>query len=144
MYPKCNTQTQTLIALSLLIANAGAATIHECRAYNGSTFYSSDYCSQHNAAGVINHSVPDGLPFEQQVQIVEVAKARSRQETESVQHAQRIASDQAQDKQRQCSQLERQIEATDGALRQPHSGQWGDHLNGERRKLMDQRFALRC
>ena len=133
-----------LTAFALYAVNASAATVHECRGYDGSTFYSNNWCSQSNAAGVINHSVPDGMSFDQQVQIVESKKAQVRANEQVRQQAQRTANDNAQAKQWQCQQLERQIEATNAALRQPHSGQWGDHLNEQRRKFQDQRFALRC
>lgn len=133
-----------LAAFAFCAVSATAATVHECRGYDGSTFYSNNWCSQSNAAGVINHSVPDGISFDQQVQIVESKKAQVRASEQARQRAQRTANDNAQAKEWQCQQLNRQIEATDAALRQPHSGQWGDYLNEQRRKFMDQRFALRC
>lgn len=122
-----------------------AATLYECRAYNGTSFYASNYCSQHQAVGVWNHPVPDGLPFEQQVQLVNAAKAKeaARRRVEDERWV-RSASPDAQTKSTQCEQLDRAIATKDAELRQPHSGQWGDYLTAERRKLMDQRFALRC
>ena len=54
------------------------------------------------------------------------------------------AGNEAQAKAVQCQQLDQAITTKDAELRQPHSGQWGDYLAAERRKLMDQRFELRC
>ena len=132
------------VVFGLFLGSATAATIHECRAYNGSSFYSDGLCSQNNAVGVINHSVPDDMSFDQQVQIVESKKALVRANEQARQQAQRASNDNVQMKEWQCQQLDRQIEGVDAALRQPHSGEWGDYLNEQRRKLMDERFALRC
>lgn len=52
------------------------ATIYECRAYNGSSFLSTGLCSEHKALGVALHSVPDNMPFDQQVKTIEDAKTR--------------------------------------------------------------------
>lgn len=132
------------VVLGVSVGNATAATVHECRAYNGSTFYSDGLCSQNNAVGVINHSVPDGMSFDQQVQVVESKKAEVRANEQARQQAQRVNKNDVQMREWQCQQLDRQIEGTDAALRQPHSGEWGDYLNEQRRKFMDERFALRC
>ena len=133
-----------MAVFGLFLGSATAATIHECRAYSGSNFYSDGLCSQSNAVGVINHSVPDGMSFDQQVQVVESKKAEVRAREQGRQQAQRASSDNAQMKEWQCQQLDRQIEGVDAGLRQPHSGTWGDYLNEQRRKFMDERFALRC
>ena len=122
-----------------------AATVHECRAYNGSTFYASARCSQHDALGVLNHTVPDGLPFDQQVAIIRAAKAKELVrvlEYETRRSAPHRSTE--HDKEWRCQQLDRDIAATDSALRQPHSAQRGDQLTAERKRLMDQRFDLRC
>ena len=43
---------------------------------NGSSFYSTGLCHAHKAAGVAMHTVPDGMPFDQQVKLIESAKSR--------------------------------------------------------------------
>ncbi len=122
-----------------------AATIYECRAYNGSSFYSSNRCSQHNALGVLNHSVPDGLPFDQQVAVVRAVKAKEQARIREYE-ARWIApsSSGEHNKALRCERLDQAIAAKDAALRQPHSAQRGDQLTAKRRWLMDQRYALRC
>ena len=139
-----------LINLSILAGLAvstlaSAATVYECRAYTGASFYASNYCSQHNAVGVLNHTVPDGLPFDQQVQLVNTAKAKeaARRQADEVRWLPQSGTE-AQAKAVQCQQLDQAITIKDAELRQPHSGQWGDYLAAERRKLMDRRFELRC
>ncbi len=132
------------IAVSLASTSICAATVYECRSYSGSTFYASNYCSQHNAVGVLNHSVPDGLPFDQQVQIVNATKGReaARKREDEARWAQSAASPNT--KEFECKQIDQAIAQKDSQLRQPHSAQWGDHLTAERKKLMDRRFDLRC
>ena len=133
-----------MLAVTLASTNLCAATIYECRSYSGSTFYASNYCSQHNAVGVLNHSVPDGLPFDQQVQIVNAAKGleAARKREDEARWVQSAPTSNA--KEIECKQIDRAIAQKDSELRQPHSGQWGDHLTAERKKLMDRRFDLRC
>ena len=137
-------RTFALFTIGLTSTGLCAATIYECRSYSGATFYASNYCSQHNAVGVLNHSVPDGLPFDQQVQIVNAAKGReaARKREDEARWVQSAPASNA--KEIECKQIDRAIAQKDSELRQPHSGQWGDHLTAERKKLMDRRFDLRC
>ena len=44
----------------------------------------------------------------------------------------------------QCKAIDERVASIDALLRQPHNGQTGDYWTGERRKLMDKRFDLRC
>jgi len=139
-----------LLAASLVLFSitGGAATIYECRAYNGTNFLSNNYCSQSNGVGVRNWTVPDNMTFAQQVQNVEAAKAteasRLQAEIASKNQTQMGTSNATQDKANKCQSLDAAISTKDSELRQPHSAQWGDYLTNERKKLMDQRFALRC
>lgn len=50
----------------------------------------------------------------------------------------------SQVKEQRCQQIDLEIAAKDSQLRQPHDAQWGDYLTGERKKLTDERFSLRC
>jgi len=139
-----------LLASSFVLFSitASAATIYECRAYNGTNFLSNNYCSQSNGIGVRNWTVPDNMTFDQQVQNVEAAKvkeaSRLQAEIASKNQTQADAINASQNKAYQCQRLDAAISTKDSELRQPHSGQWGDYLTEERKKLMDQRFALRC
>lgn len=63
-----------LIAL-VLYGHSYAATIFMCKAYNGSTFWSSATCSTHNALIDRIETVAD-VPWDQQVQQAEANKAR--------------------------------------------------------------------
>ena len=44
----------------------------------------------------------------------------------------------------QCEAIDKEVAFIDAQLRRPHDGQTGDYWTGERRKLMDKRFDLRC
>ena len=98
-----------LIAVTLASTGLYAATIYECRSYSGSTFYASNYCSQHNAVGVLNHSVPDGMPFDQQVQLVNAAKGReaARKQEDEARWAQSSPTSNA--KEIECKQIDQAI-----------------------------------
>ena len=48
---------------------AEAGTIYLCRAYSGGTFWASNHCRQHNALIERIVTVPDGMPFDQQVDL---------------------------------------------------------------------------
>lgn len=141
-------QVALAASLILLSISASAATIYECRAYNGTNFLTNNYCSQSKGIGVRNWTVPDNMTFDEQVQNVEAAKSqeRARQQTEVAnKHQVQVNGNSAsQNKAFRCKSLEEAISMKDSELRKPHSGQWGDYLTEERKKLMDQRFDLRC
>lgn len=52
-------------------AAADAATIYRCRSYGGGYFWSASHCQQHQALIDRIASVPDGLPFDQQVAVAQ-------------------------------------------------------------------------
>lgn len=52
-------------------AAVSAATIYKCRSYSGGEFWSSAHCHRQQAVILRMATVPDGMPFEQQVRIVE-------------------------------------------------------------------------
>ena len=89
----------SLLALCFVaIASAAdAATIYLCRAYGGGEFWSSDHCHGRSASIVRMANVPDGMPFQQQVELVagqlRQAETRNRQE------------DQERERLQQCAQL---------------------------------------
>ena len=84
-----------------LSAISSGATIYECRAYNDSTFFSADPCGKQKAVGVALHTVPDGMPFDQQVKIIEDGlrrkAANARQE------------DSERNRLGQCGQIDREL-----------------------------------
>jgi len=92
-----------LIAAVLLLASAsgGGATIYECRAYNGSSFFSADPCGQRKAIGVFLHTVPDGMTFDQQVSLVEEGQKRKAANAKQ--------EDSERTRQGECGQIDREL-----------------------------------
>ncbi|MDM0028398.1 hypothetical protein [Variovorax saccharolyticus] len=71
-----------IVIAALLAASGGAhaATIYLCKAYNGSTFWANTHCNQHNAFIERIDTVPDGMPWDRQVEQAQQAFGdRSRQ-----------------------------------------------------------------
>ena len=60
--------------LLVFLVKANSATIFECEALSSGRFYSTGECSTHRAVIVTRHKVPDGLPFEQQVDLINKTK----------------------------------------------------------------------
>ena len=57
-------------ALALVFVGAApAGEVFMCKSYGGGTFWSSAHCSRHNALIERIVSVPDGMPFDQQVKL---------------------------------------------------------------------------
>lgn len=62
----------TSIFASIFATNSSAAaTIYQCRAYNGESFWASNHCQKHQALVEGIHSVPDNMPFQQQVDLAQ-------------------------------------------------------------------------
>lgn len=59
------------LAFFLLASSVHAATIYQCKSYGGGTFWSSAHCSTHNALIEKIASVPDGMSFDQQVNVAQ-------------------------------------------------------------------------
>ena len=60
----------TVVAACVATASS-ADTIYLCEAYSGGKFWSSSHCHQHKALIDRIETVPDGLPFDQQVQLAQ-------------------------------------------------------------------------
>ena len=136
-----------LLILCLLSWEADAATVFLCKAYSGGTFWSSAHCSMHKATIDRMVTVPDGLPFDQQVNLAEQNRANTAalyaapaQQRTVIVHQQ----GQQQGKSAECKALSAEIASLDSAARQAQSGQSQDWLNERRRKARDRQFQLRC
>ncbi len=125
-----------------------AATIYECRGYDGTNFLSNNYCSQSNGVEITTYAVPSNMSFDEQVAIAREAKGKARaaerSQTAAANKRQAEIDSARRSKELQCQQLDRAIRVKDSELRQPHSAQYGDYLTGKRKELTDQRFSLGC
>lgn len=145
-------------ALAGTASTAQAASLYLCKAYNGGTFWSSAHCRQHNALIDRIESVPDDLPFEQQVQLAEQSRAAAARlyEAPAAGHTTtttttttttvsgQVISSTAGTRADECKALEAQITQYEAMARQPQSGSAQDWIAAQKRKARDRQFQLRC
>lgn len=119
------------------VLNAHAAVLYECESM-GARFYSSGDCATHRAVIVTRHKVPDGLPFEQQVSMV--------QQRDGNRSSAISAANQAYDRNNQCAWIEHQLKQ----LQEKYTN-WQykpvDEVNGDQareRDLKTKRSSLGC
>lgn len=130
-----------LCALLLPVA-AHSGTIYLCKGYDGGTFWAQAHCNQHKAIIDRIVSVPDNMPFQQQVEVAQQRVASSRELTQQM-PPQPTVNRQSQVN-AECKALDERVTQLDAMARQPQSGQMQDWIRGERKTARDRQFALRC
>ena len=128
--------------ISVVAMNASAGSIYLCKAYSGGTFWSQAHCNQHNALIDRIVSVPDNLPFDQQVQLGE--QGRHARAAAAATANQPFPAAQPEDPQAECKALDARIAQYDSMARQPQSGQTQDWIAAQRKKARDRQFGIRC
>lgn len=140
--------THWLLALAgaTLSLSAPAATIYLCKAYGGGTFWAKAHCNQHNSLIERIVSVPDGLPFEQQVSIGDQQRAAAASSNITTTTTTNTVINQASgnDRQAECKALDAQVQQYDAMARQPQSGQMQDWISAQRKKARDRQFQIKC
>lgn len=136
--------------LPLLLALVAPMYVHPgslylCRAYSGGTFWAQAHCNQHNALIERIVSVPDNLPFDQQVNLGE----QERQQKNTIVNTNintetTVNSNLAAAKIAECKSLDIEITHLDAMARQPQSGQVQDQISVRKRKARDRQFGLKC
>lgn len=164
--PRRHVTQRRLLAPGLLMACLGAAiawltpapvqaaSIYLCKTHGGATFWSSAHCRQHDALIDRIESVPDGLPFDQQVALAEqsrAAAARLYQAPATSPHGTSTHSTttttttvNGQGKAQECKALEAHITQLDAQARQPQTAQTQDWLRSQKQKARDRQFQWRC
>ena len=125
---------------------AQADTIYLCKAYSGGMFWSSDPCGPQKATLDRTVSVPDGLPWDQKVQLGEAAWAQARGLT-APQAPQPVPQPQQPSqptKQAECASLAATVTNLDSQARQPQSSQMQDWIKDQRQRARDRQFRLQC
>jgi hypothetical protein len=133
-----------LVIVAALPLMAPAATIYLCKAYGGGTFWASNHCNQHRALIERIVSVPDGLPFNQQV---DIGNQQLRDSSSISSNRTTIINNvgaQGQNKSAECEALDQTIKALDSAGRSPQSLQSLDRIRAQRKMARDRQFALKC
>lgn len=136
--------TAATLAAALIAGNASAATIYLCRAYGGGSFWSNAHCHQQRAVILRMTTVPDGMPFDQQVDLARQAAAEG----------QRLAAPPVYERATQgharppgpteCQALEARIQHLDALARQPQSGPEQDRLKAHRQAARSRQMQLNC
>ena len=119
-------------------------TIYLCRDYSGGSFWASDHCNRHNALIDRMVSVPEGMPFEQQVQLAEQRRQALSGATSSAQTTAVNAPAPAVVNKSLCQSLDARVNELDAMARQPQTGGTQDWIRMERQKTRDAQFRLRC
>ncbi|RZS57129.1 hypothetical protein [Sphaerotilus mobilis] len=136
-----------LTLLSPLAAQAG--TIYLCKAYSGGMFWSQEHCNQHQALIERIASVPDGLPFDQQVQLGEQSRAEAARLSApppTSSHSTSTSSYTVNGKRyaHECQALAATITQIESQQRQPLQPGMQDRLTAHKRQVRDRQFQLRC
>jgi len=168
--PRRHVTQRRLLAPGLLMACLGAAiawltpapvqaaSIYLCKTHGGATFWSSAHCREHGALIDRIESVPDGLPFDQQVALAEqnrAAAARLYQApapsprgtsttTQTTTVNGQVVQATGQSKGEECKALDAHITQLDAQARQPQTAQMQDWLRSQKQKARDRQFQLRC
>jgi hypothetical protein len=132
----------TAILVVAPLVSPQAATLYHCKNYSGGTFWSNAPCSTQNALIDRLVTVPDNMPFEQQVEIGNKVRAE----------AQALVQQQVQVQQQQtqqqpeinCSAIAQEIASLDALARQPQSAGTQDNIAQRRKSLRDIQFRNRC
>ncbi len=135
------------ILASLLPLGASAGSIYLCKAYAGGTFWASNHCNQHNALIERIANVPDGLPFDQQVNIANQQRqsaASTTTNTVTIDTTTVTNNNSAAGHLAECKALDASITQYDAMARQPQTGQMQDWITGEKKKARDRQFRIHC
>ncbi len=135
------------ILASLLPLGASAGSIYLCKAYAGGTFWASNHCNQHNALIERIANVPDGLPFDQQVNIANQQRqsaASTTTNTVTINTTTVTNNNSAAGHLAECKALDASITQYDAMARQPQTGQMQDWITGEKKKARDRQFRIHC
>ena len=132
-----------IVIFSMLMCSlaADAASVYLCRSYGGGTFWSNKVCSEQKSVLLRIVSVPDGMPFDQQVRLGEQARAEGDRLAAPPVSTVVSTSSAAPS---ECQSLDEQIKALDAAARQPQSAQAQDRIASSKKQARDRQFQLKC
>ena len=133
-----------LLAVALLPLAAHAGSLYLCKTYSGGMFWSQTHCNVHNALIDSIVSVPDSLPFDQQVRLAQ----QQRQPGAGVSAPQlgngAVPTSPAANPQADCNSLDARSRQLNGMARQRQSTGGRDAIRREQDAVSDQQSSLRC
>ena len=139
--------------LLVLCSAAEAGTIYLCRAYSGGEFWSSAHCSQKQSLFLRSFGVPDGIPFDQQVELgrqglASIQRHRADNDRQSFSSSSTTQSTTRSTTTYQasseCPQLDKTIRNLDAMARQPLSGARQDQIRAARSTTRSRQVQLDC
>jgi hypothetical protein len=135
---------RALLLFLLPMASAHGASIYLCKGYDGGTFWAQAHCNQHRAHIDRIVSVPEGLPWDQQVNIGEqqLREIRAQQHRDQAAALTVISSQPVSNG--ECMALDQRLTQLREMARQPQSGQSHDWIRSEEKVARDRQFAIRC
>lgn len=132
---------------ALVATPTEAATLYLCKAYSGGSFWSTAACSTQQATIERMVSVPDDMPFEQQVQLGNQVAAEGARLAAPPPAARAQVQPQGAKTPApidECPLLDDRIRRLDSMARQPQSGATQDWIAERRREARSRQFQLRC
>lgn len=138
---RCVCSAWVFVGAWLLPFVGNTATLYHCKNYSGGTFWASAHCSKHNALIDRTVTVPDNMPFEQQVQIGNKVRADAEALYAPPAQAQQPTSTQPEVN---CTAISQEIASLDAMARQPQSAGTQDAIAQRRKVLRDTQFRSRC
>ncbi len=138
------------LSMSLCAWPATGATVYLCKAYSGGMFWSSENCGAQQAVIDRMVTVPDGLSWEQQVQLGEQARRQGAALAAAPAPAPEPPPPQPRsqapryDARAECRSLADRVNHLDSMARQPQSGRTQDWISEEKRRVRDRQARLRC
>lgn len=133
----------SFIALMAVSSFGQSASLYYCSAYNGGKFWASTHCRQHNGLVERIMTVPDGMTFDQHVELGR-QQLNAGPSSSGTTRSTTIIQQHQPSRKAQCDALDARIKHYDAMARQPQSGQMQDWISAERKKARDQQFRLRC
>jgi cell division protein YceG involved in septum cleavage len=128
----------SILLSTILVTAAHADTIYQCRAYNGESFWSNAHCHTQKALVEGIYSVPDNMPFQQQVDLAQRGANRSNNA--------RIAEGDERERAAKCSSINQELKQL-----QAKYSNWQyvpiDQVNADQARQRDlnaRRASLRC
>ncbi len=123
----------------------GELLVEAAKSYSGGLFWSTGLCSNQKALIQRMVTVPDGMPFDQQVNLGEQSRAEG-EALSRLPAAPQIVQQggNASTAQAECASLANQAASYDSMARQPQSAAMQDWITGQKRAVRSRQVSLRC
>ncbi len=121
-----------------------ADTVFLCKSYSGERFWSSSHCGSQKAVIERMVTVPNDLPWDEQVKRAERVRQQGEALTAAPPPAPPAPPQPRHDPKAECKRLAERVDHLDSMARQPQSGATQEWITREKKKTRDRQWALRC